>query len=470
MKKIFSHKNNILAVCLLIAVSTFVSCKKLLEIPPNSPTAITRAEQFVDSASTLSAVVGTYTYNFTQGFAYGDGYLTMATSLSAHEIKYTSTADQQQFYNYSLTPLNSKVNSLWNYPYSSIYAVNDVLAGVTGNSNLSASFIKQITGEMKVLRALYYFNHVNLFGGVPLPTSTDYSVNAQLPQAPIAAVYAQIMADLADAKTKLSATYPSNQRARPNLYVALALQAKVNLYRENWQAAYNEADSVIKSGVYTLGTPLTGVFLNGSKEAIWQIPVTSSFQGTAEASLFIPSSSTRNPTYVVTDSLLQQFDTGDLRLTTWLGKNVVSGINLYYPAKYKQTSKLTSGQEDYMIFRLGEVYLIRAEAAAQLNNLGQAVTDVNTIRTRAGLGASTVNAASQTAVLAAVRKERRTELCFEWANRWFDLNRTVKDAKYPANGQAAAVLDGYTANYAVYPIPQAQLQLNSHLIQNPGYH
>jgi hypothetical protein len=116
------------------------------------------------------------------------------------------------------------------------------------------------------------------------------------------------------------------------------------------------------------------------------------------------------------------------------------------------------------------MYLIRAEAAAQLNDLGRALTDVNTIRTRAGLGASTADATSQTAVLAAVRKERRTELCFEFGSRWFDLNRTSTDEKYPSSGQVDKVLTGWQPNFALYPVAQAQLQLNSHLIQNPGYH
>jgi hypothetical protein len=60
--------------------------------------------------------------------------------------------------------------------------------------------------------------------------------------------------------------------------------------------------------------------------------------------------------------------------------------------------------------------------------------------------------------------ERQTEMCFEWGSRWFDLNRT---------GNAGTVLtaekSGWQPNAALYPIPQAQRQLNSLLTQNPGY-
>jgi len=111
------------------------------------------------------------------------------------------------------------------------------------------------------------------------------------------------------------------------------------------------------------------------------------------------------------------------------------------------------------------MYLIRAEAAAELNNLSGALADVNIIRARAGLAASTANVTSQTAVLAAVMHERQTELCFEWGNRWFDLKRT---------GTAGTVLTaektGWQSYDTLYPLPQAQIQLNNQLTQNPGYH
>ncbi|WP_158994100.1 RagB/SusD family nutrient uptake outer membrane protein [Mucilaginibacter sp. L196] len=467
--KIFSfNKNKILVGLLLLALSALVSCKKLIEIPPNPPTQITRAQQFADSASTLSAVVGVYTYNQGQGFAYSDANLTISTGLSADEISSTeSYGDESEFYSYTLTPQNSEITFLWQYPYQSLYQVNDVLDGITNNKNLSASFIKQITGEMKVTRALYYFNLVNLFGGVPLVTSTDYAVNAQLPKASVDAVYTQILADLSDAVKKLPASYPveSSGHVRPNLYTALALLSKVHLYQGQWQAAYNEADSIIKSGMYSVtNTPLNGVFLDGSNEAIWQLPAISSDNQTAEARIFVPNSGS-TPNFLVTPFLLSQFEAGDQRLQNWIGTAVINNQNLYYPFKYKNVLASATPVEDYMVFRLGEMYLIRAEAAAELNNLSGALADVNIIRARAGLAASTADVTSPTAVLAAVMHERQTELCFEWGNRWFDLKRTKA-----AGTVLTAEKTGWQSYDALYPLPQAQIQLNSHLIQNPDYH
>jgi len=475
MKKIFSHKNKILAGCLMITAGAFVSCKKLIGIPANPPTAITRQQAFADSATAISAVAGVYSYTPSsggQGIPYEDGLFTVATSVSGHEVFYTGgSGDESQFYGYTLTPKNSEIGALWSAPYAAIYQVNDVLSGITNNNALSASFVKQITGEMEVVRAFYYFNLVNAFGGVPLVTTTDYATNAQSPRVSADAIYSQILTDLNDAVKKLPVTYPSSGHVRPNLYTALAVLAKVHLYRGNWQAAYNEADSVIRLGGFSLLTDLNSVFLDASNEAIWQVPIENTYGGSGDAQNFLPYSSTQTPSYVITDSLLNQFEAGDLRKTNWMGVNVVNGQNVYFPAKYKDNAP-TNPATDFMLLRFAEMYLIRAEAAAELDqNLGVAISDINTLRSRAGLGASPVTAASsQAAILAAVRKERRTEMFTEFGSTWFGFNRTANDSKYPSSIQAPAVLAGWQAYDALYPVPQTQIQLNSHLTQNPGYH
>jgi len=463
MKKMFFHINRTIIGLAFIAGS-FASCKKLIEIPANPPSQITQKEQFADSATAMTAIAGVYAYNVGHGFGYSDAGLTYTTGLSADELAYTQNNDNQQYYNYSLTPLNSEIINLWSYPYQSIYQVNDVLKGVVNNNNLSAPFQKQISGEMEVLRALYYFNMVNLFGGVPLVTTTDYNATARIPKATPAAIYAQVMSDLANARKKLTVAYPSSGRARPNLYTAIALQAKVNLYQKQWPSAYHEADSVIASGLYDVtNTPLNGVFLDGSNEAIWQLPANQGYYGVADAQYFIPSFSA--PNFSITTPLLDAFEAGDQRKVDWISSTVVNSNTVYYPYKYKNVSASTTPTEDQMVLRLGEIYLIRAEAQAEGagNGISGAIADLNIIRKRAGLQ-NYNGAADQTSVLNAIMHERQVELFCEWGNRWYDLKRT---------GTAATVLGaektGYTANAALYPIPQSQILLDNLLIQNPGY-
>lgn len=455
--------------CLFLISGVSSSCKKLIEIDGNPPTRITKTQQYSDSASALSAVAGVYTYNQGNGFAYSDANFTIATALSADEL--STTLDNNYtpaFYNYSLTPVNIGLNALWNYPFQGMYQINDVLDGITGNNKLSASFIKQITGEMKVVRALYNFNLVNIFGGVPLITSIDYLQTSHLPRASVDSVYAQIIADLTDAIEALPANYPSSGRYRPNLYTAKALLAKVELYLGHWQKAYDLAGEVIHSGVYSIkDVPVNSVFLDGSKEAIWQLPATGTYQQTAEAQNFVPYSGSI-PKYLVTTFLLDQFEPGDQRLSDWIGKTVVNNQELYYPYKYKNKDASSSPAEDYMILRLGEVLLIHAEAAAHLNHLSEALADLNIIRARAGLPDSKADESAQNAVLNAVMHERQIELCFEWGNRWFDLKRNVTP-EYAAQAVLGAEKTGYQKNADLFPIPQTQRELNNALTQNPGY-
>jgi hypothetical protein len=78
------------------------------------------------------------------------------------------------------------------------------------------------------------------------------------------------------------------------------------------------------------------------------------------------------------------------------------------------------------------------------------------------LGATTAN--GQAGVLAAIMHERQVELFTEWGNRWLDLIRT---------GTASTVLNaekgGFQSYMTLYPVPNAQLQVNTLLTQNPGY-
>lgn len=440
-----------------------VSCKKLIEIPASPINQITSSKVFADSVGAVSAVVGIYNNISTaNGINFLSGNIPQYTGLSADELNINNTnIVYAQIKNNALLVDNSIVATFWTNAYSQLYQVNACLEGVTASTTLSASLKMQLTGEIKVVRALYYFNLVNLYGPVPLVISTDYKATAQLPRAPIDSIYAHMIGDLSDARKSLKANYPSSGRARPNLYTASALLAKIYLYQKQWLNAENMAAEVINSGKYQLVQDLNNVFLDGSTEAIWQLPALATFSQTSIASTFNPTSSTRIPNYYMTTFLMSAFESADQRPKKWIGTNMVSGVAYYYPYKYKNTG-LTGTVEDYMMLRLGDQYLIHAEASAQQNKLTNAINDLNIIRSRAGLSASA--SVTQTQVLTAIAHERQTELFCEWGDRWFDLKRT---------GTIDAVLGaekpGWNSYAALYPVPLAQLQLNPFLTQNPGY-
>ena len=122
--------------------------------------------------------------------------------------------------------------------------------------------------------------------------------------------------------------------------------------------------------------------------------------------------------------------------------------------------------EYYMVFRLAEQYLIRAEARVQLGQTSLGITDLNALRNRAGLESISTGLSKEQAVIA-VAKERQTELFTEWGHRWFDLKRTGK-----ASGVLSAmpIKQPWKGDYQLlYPIPADEIVRDHFLVQNPNY-
>jgi hypothetical protein len=127
-----------------------------------------------------------------------------------------------------------------------------------------------------------------------------------------------------------------------------------------------------------------------------------------------------------------------------------------YGNRYRQAGT-GKNDDNYAIIRLAEMYLIRAEARAHLNNLQGGLDDLNVIRTRAN---TTVGvAANVNDLLLLIENENRMEFAFE-PHRWFDLIRT---------NRAATVLGLTDQNKYLFPLPTSEIVANPNLSQNPGY-
>jgi starch-binding outer membrane protein, SusD/RagB family len=461
------HNHCFLPFVILALVITISSCNKLVEIaPPKNQ--LSTAVIFADSSDAVSAVVGIYA-NIMRGLTslnFGNGGLTVYTGFTSDEIyPATNLASENEFYNNSISPVNNTLNavSLWKFAYQLIYQTNACIDGLTASKTLGLNVKNQLLAEAKFARAFFYFYLVNLYGNVPLVTTTDFRTSSTVPRTDLAEVYRQIVYDLTDAVGMLPGGNSSTNRARPNRYTAMALLSRVYLYQGQWQMAENESSNVINSGNYSLETDLNNVFVPTSKEVIWQmIPLQPGFE-TAEGFKFIPGNSTTIPKCVITGDLFRAFDSVDKRRQQWIRANTVGNLKYYYPYKYHLGSDgNTNPKEYYVVLRFAEQYLIRAEARAHLNNTQGAIDDINAIRKRAGL--SGILASDQAAVLAAILQERRLELFCEWGHRWFDLKRAgVIDSVL------RAIKPSWQPTDSLFPIPFAELQSNPFLKQNPGY-
>jgi len=126
---------------------------------------------------------------------------------------------------------------------------------------------------------------------------------------------------------------------------------------------------------------------------------------------------------------------------------------------------------DIKLFRTGEMYLIRSEAYAQKNNLPDAATDLNDLRTVRINGYADQTFTDKQVLLDALMTERFKELAFE-GHRHFDLRRMnlpiSRNPEDAVNALGAVLLKPTDAQY-VFPIPNTELHANKNMKQNDGY-
>ena len=476
-----------------------ISCKKLVTVdePIDS---ITAEKMYKNEPQAESALVGIYnsmvhgpryatgstpSTSYQRGFA--AGLATYAGGLSAGEFNTGSiTAPVIGLATNRLTLQNNAfTDNFWNSAYNVIYIANSVIEGLASAEGgaIRDSVKSQYTAEAKFLRAFAYFYLVNFFGDVPLALTVDFHQTIRVSRSPVTAVYAQILKDLGDAERGLPASYPAGvgSRVRVKKWAAKAMLAKVHLYMGNdAQAAIKATELIDQAGLFQL-EPLNNAFLKDSKEAIFQLMQSNQDNdlknATSEGWFFIPAVPfTGIATTWLSPELLQAFEPGDQRREVWTDSTLQTqngpNVKVWYPTKYKTgRHNSVAGQapnEYYMVLRLAEMYLIRAEARANGADGGhaKAIEDLNAIRGRTGLQSLPLNM-DAAAVKEAVVQERTIELFAEWGNRWMDLKRTGKAS---AVLSAMVVKQPWEGDYQLlYPIPPKEIETNRNIVQNPGY-
>ncbi|OQP59682.1 hypothetical protein A3860_36545 [Niastella vici] len=486
----------------LFSTCLMMGCKKLVESDPPSDS-VTDVTVYSSDATAISVLNGIYSTanNFT---FQGAGSINVLAGLDADELTLyngvTSDYTKLGHYRNQLSQIVNKPFSgaeNWPFLYSFIFKCNAAIEGLYGSEHLTPAVKQQLLGEAQFFRALNYFYLVNLFGDVPLPITTDPEINTKLARSSREKVYEQIIADLQQAEEKLSADYlnetllgTSQERTRPTKWAATALLARVYLYTKAWGKAEEKATSVINNKSFFELLPLNSVFLKNSREAIWQLQPTAINFNTVDAQLFIiPQTGPSvffNPVFL-SDTLINSFEPDDLRAKNgnWINTTIYKltptlNDTVAYAYKYKlnlpdasitATTGPANMKEYFMMLRLGEQYLIRAEARAQQGNLMGAKEDLNSIRKRAFSPEKPVTVNDKDGLLAAILHERQVELFTEHGHRWLDLKRT---------GKVDEVMKGITpfkANGAPwqsyqqwYPLPLTiDLQRAPNLVQNEGY-
>lgn len=381
---------------------------------------------------------------------------------------------------------------LWFVSYRIINGANQIINALGDPEDQKS---RQLLGENYFLRAFMHLELLKFFAlpyshgrdnpGVLLKTSL-----ADLPEQARASVgecFDQVEADLLRAEELMTG---GRGKAHASQGATRALLSRVYLYMEQWQDAIDYAEMVIASGNYQLEPQSNYVnsFWNSpsSKEAIWYVAQTLQDDKTLAAigSMYLtdqglgwgeiyPSQTLREllgeyPDDVRSDFIKPDYDTDGVTVKTR------NGYPKYFITKFSYQDDVVTLNSPQLI-RLGEVYLNRAEAYAHLNDVSNALQDVNTIRERAGLSGSALYTAGDFKglpnILDVVLRERRLELAWE-GFRTLDLVRNKKniDRSFPgihlANGGTTQVI-GWEDKRNIYLIPLNEITNNAAVKQNP---
>lgn len=473
------------------------SCQNgFLELTPK--TSVTEADFFQSEDDFTKAVTGIY--RPLQGL-YNDAYVMGEMRSDNTYYLFNSSnrggqiTDKENINTFTDVATNSYVYNKYINNYSGIAKANAVLVRIDA-ATISSDVKSNLKGQAKFLRAFYYLDLVQYFGGVPLQLKEVRTVaEANLPRSSAADVYKQILADATDAASLL----PKTQSVKGKVTQG---SAKMLLgYYYMIQKQYAEAEKVLKDVTalgYSLLPDYASIFDPANKnnaESIFEVQYLQGTQGVQSnfAYQFAPGvTDTKNITgqtgnsqnlgdwNIPTSDLLAAYESGDARKAASIADSYINPagevVAQPFVKKYLHPhAQFNNTNDNWPVYRYADALLLLAESLNEQNKSAEAIVLLNQVRNRAKLSATT--ASSQADLRTAIAKERRIELAFE-NHRWLDLVRT---------GQAIPVMTAYgakqkairpyltgnvynvTQDRLIFPIPQNELLINLSLEQNPGY-
>lgn len=436
-------------IFILVALFAINGCD-VLDQEPESLIATTNAIQ--DARSAESALNGVY-HLVQNGDLYGARFI-LANEMLAENARATAfQAFWQELDNGNVPASNFHLEDMWISAYAVINASNAIIASVPEIADISEGDADRIMGTAHFFRALMHFDLLRQFGeffdqssiyGVPLILTPSLQV-AETSRSSVVDTYQQINDDLAEAMDRLP---DSGDRFYVSVAVAQALQARVALYQEDFATAETMAGNVISNGTYNLSDDYNEVYdMEGADESIFEL----NFIQLNDPNAWALEMYGAPPEVSVTNDLLDFFnETGETdRALLFDGSTCI---------KYGSGTNEDGGNT--ILFRLSEMYLIRAEAQARKagGSFSDALADLNVVRDRANQP-DISGIATEDQLFTFLLNERRAEFAFE-GHYWFDLVRLGRMEE----------VTGRAGFRSVMPIPFREINISDGTLeQNPGY-
>ncbi|RFM28188.1 RagB/SusD family nutrient uptake outer membrane protein [Deminuibacter soli] len=477
------------------------ACNKLTE----NPSSVIVSSQFyktpADAVAAVNAVYSTLNSDPAGDFVIYGRNLNLLTGNGSDDQVFSpsnTNPDVRALGTATYVASNDRVKKNWQQHYYGISRANVAIDQIS-KMTIDTTLRNRLVREAKFIRALLYFNIVRFWGDAPLvlhdPTSVDAD-KAKIARSPKDSVYAQIVSDLTDA-THLPASYGGADLGRATSGAAHALLAKVYVTRQWWQQAQNELLLVLTAGTYSGATGTYGYALydnyldafqkptKNGKEHVFSVQFESNLGAkNSTQSLSSTNFSSFNPAVypgdIPADHLYELFDSTDTRravtfFTTLYNAATGQTVNFGAPRFAKfidySLSPLTNQAQsgiNFPVIRYADLLLLYAEVQNELSGgpTPDAYKAINRVRNRAHVPDLTAGLGQQ-AFREAVFLERRKEFIQE-GMRWFDLVRrggtVLVDALHALPAKSAA-----SAKDTLFPIPQAEIDLNPALTQNKGW-
>lgn len=490
-------KYSIIAAALFAVALPACNKEEVLELTPEfAADAITRPSNMSEVEQVLLGAYGGFRNGnyYGSGSGTGGGWALMPDVLSDNLYETTeSLANSRALADFLFDANTAQITSFYQAPYAVIANANIVLRDIdkyttAGNQQMA----NRIKGQAYAIRALAHFDLMRYFAvrfdrnsttELALPYIKQFIVSTEVQPSRLSnkEFYDNIFADLAQATTLLAnvdkpVNPAGNVRPYIDLAVTYAIQARAYLYAGMWAEAITASTNAINMRplVVLNQAAFSGMYNQTSLgEIIWNVQFESGQSGptflvyfaTNSRSYFRPALEVA--TTAGTTGLIQN---NDIRYSAYFS-TVGGGLAL---TKYKGKGTVADGNANFVVFRTGEMYLIRAEARARSGQEALALTDLNTLRAARITGYVTEVGTTGAALLQGIADERRRELIGE-GHRFFDLKRTTRTLTRGSTcGNIALSPTGTcslapTAREWALPIPESVRNPNPNLTQNPGY-
>ena len=513
---------------LLIAPVIFfgVTCTNLTEVPHD---ALTTSNAFHTDAEVTAGVAGVYAQLRSVEWV---GYLTLedlTTDVMIVPTRGNDWYDNGQWldlHRQTWSPNSSGtlafINGAWNDLFSGVAKANLMIDVVdkAGGANKDRTL-----AELRSLRAWYYYMLQDMFGGVPLVTTTELK---QYPRSSRTEIFAFIEKELKESIPALPDAWDASGYGRMTKGAAYAILASLylnagvfnkntgvnaNAYNScgtSCQAAVDAVNAVFNLGKYSLASPWTKNFSQDNKSSMENIfVIVHTKEGNSVGGNFPMRTLHYNQLstgdggpwngFATLAETYAQFTPTDDRRAMWLEGQAFSfetnqpvndrnGKPLVFTPQIPDADAADEAQgvrfnkfppipspahggnqpNDFTLFRLAEMYLIRAEALNEMNNTAGALADLTFIHNKHD-PTNPITATTQAQIRDAILKERLLEFAAEGKRRT-DLIRHGKFLKQWSTTMLHGKTDKSAETFRIlFPIPAPQLAANPLLTQNTGY-